>query len=253
MTAQLPRTTAELARWRDEGLTLPVWWRDDDAIEPTPALDRLLGLAEAFTAPLHLAIVPQPAKLELADRLRGLSGVFALTHGWKHTNHALPDRKKAEFGADRPLPVILQNITAGRERMQELFGEKALPVFTPPWNRIADDVVGRLAPAGYKAISTYTPRAARFAADGLLQVNTHLDPVAWKSGGGLLDPDLLDAQMLRELEARRTGGADNREPYGLLTHHLVQDEATWAFTERLAAMFKASGVAQWTSPLAEAG
>ena len=71
---------------------------------------------------------------------------------------------------------------------------------------------------------------AKFAATGLLQVNTHLDPVAWKSGGGLLDPSLLDAQLARELEDRRIGRADNAEPYGLLTHHLVQDDATWAFT-----------------------
>jgi len=249
MNAQLPRTTAELARWRDEGLMLPVWWRDDDAIEPTPALERLLGLAEGFGAPLHLAIVPQPAKLELADRLRGLSGVFALTHGWKHTTHAPADSKKAEFGAHRPLSAMLEDIVAGRNRMQDLFGAKALPVFTPPWNRIAGDLVSQLAPAGFKAVSTYTPRAARFAAEGLLQVNTHLDPVAWKSGGGLLDPNLLDVQMARELEARRTGSADNREPYGLLTHHLVQDDATWAFTDRLLDMLAESSVARFKSPL----
>src|SRR5688572_2053732 len=32
MTRLLPTTTAELARWRDEGLVLRVWWRDDDAV-----------------------------------------------------------------------------------------------------------------------------------------------------------------------------------------------------------------------------
>ncbi|MBL8579461.1 MAG: polysaccharide deacetylase family protein [Mesorhizobium sp.] len=249
MSTPLPLAMAELARWRAEGLTLPVWWRDDDAIEPTPALDRLLALAERFRAPLHLAIVPQPAQPELAERLRNAVDVFALTHGWKHANHAPPDRKKAEFGAYRPLPVMLGEIAEGRKRLRDLFGDKALPIFTPPWNRIADAVVSQLAPVGYKAISTYTPRATRFAADGLLQVNTHLDPVAWKSGGGLLGPDQLDAQMSRELEARRTGSADNGEPYGVLTHHLVQDDATWFFTERLLETLAASGVARFTSPL----
>ena len=85
----------------------------------------------------------------------------------------------------------------------------------------------------------------------LLQVNTHLDPVAWKSGGGLLDPSLLDAQLAGQLEARRMGSADNSEPYGLLTHHLVQDEATWAFTAMLVETLLESGVARWTSPLHE--
>ena len=61
MTRQLPAATAELARWRAEGLSLPIWWRDDDAIAPTPALERLLALAEQFEAPLHLAVIPEPA------------------------------------------------------------------------------------------------------------------------------------------------------------------------------------------------
>jgi hypothetical protein len=105
----------------------------------------------------------------------------------------------------------------------------------------------------FAAVSTFTPRKTKFAADGLLQVNTHLDPVAWKSGGGLLDPSLLDSQLARELEARRTGSADNEEPYGLLTHHLVQDDATWTFIAVFLETLMASDAARWTSPLQEAG
>ncbi len=75
--------------------------------------------------------------------------------------------------------------------------------------------------------------------------------MAWKSGGGLLDPSLLDAQLTGQLEARRTAIADNKEPYGLLTHHLVQDDATWAFTATIVKTLLASEVARWTSPLHE--
>jgi len=253
MTLPLPAAIAELARWRDEGLILPIWWRDDDAVAPTPTLERLLALAEPFQAPLHLAVIPEQATRELADRLRTVSTAFVLTHGWRHANHAQPDQKKAEFGSHRPLAVMLQEIATGRKRLAELFGDTFLPVFTPPWNRIAPEVVEALPAIGFAAISTFTPRRTKFAADGLLQVNTHLDPVAWKSGGGLLDPALLDAQLARELEARRTGSADNGEPYGLLTHHLAQDDATWAFTAALLETLLATGVARWTSPLQEAG
>lgn len=252
MTQLLPATIAELAHWRAESLTLPIWWRDDDAVEPTPALERLLALAGRFEAPLHLAVIPEPTTADLARRLRTVPQAFVLTHGWTHANHAPPDQKKAEFGTHRPVSTMLGEIEAGRRRLDELFGSRVLPVFTPPWNRIAPDVVEGLPAIGFAAISTFTPRPARFAVDGLLQVNTHLDPVAWKSGGGVLDAALLDAQLVRELEARRTGGADNAEPYGLLTHHLVQDEATWAFTETLLAALSASGAARWTSPLYEA-
>lgn len=251
MTHQLPAATAELERWRAEGLSLPIWWRDDDAIAPTPALERLLALADQFSAPLHLAVIPEPATTELADRLRTASTVFVLTHGWRHANHAPRDQKKAEFGPHRPTSVMLDEIAAGRRRLDGLFGHQALPVFTPPWNRVAPDVVKGLPAIGFAAVSTFTPRTSKSAANGLLEVNTHLDPVAWKSGGGLLDASLLDAQLAQELEARRLGQADNSEPYGLLTHHLVQDDATWTFTASLIETLLGSGVARWASPLSE--
>jgi hypothetical protein len=251
MTGPLPAASAELAHWRSEGLTLPIWWRDDDAITPTPALERLLALAGEFDAPLHLAVIPEPATRELADRLRTASSAFVLTHGWRHANHAPSDQKKAEFGPHRPLGAMLDDIAAGHRRVGDMFGKQALPVFTPPWNRIAPDLVNALPKLGFAAVSTFTPRASKFANDGLLQVNTHLDPVAWKSGGGLLDPVLLDAQLARELEARRLGSTDNAEPYGLLTHHLVQDDATWAFTATVVETLLGSGAARWTSPLSE--
>jgi hypothetical protein len=251
MTPRLPTATVELQRWRDQGLTLPVWWRDDDATTPTPELERLLQLASRFEAPLHLAVIPEPATSELAERLGAAADVFVLTHGWRHKNHAPADRKKAEFGADRPVSTMLAEIDVGRERLASLFGSQSLPVFTPPWNRIAPELLEKLAGAGFKAVSTFTPRTARFAAKGLLSVNTHLDPIAWKSGGGLLDPALLDVQLTRELEARRLGRADNAETYGLLTHHLVHDEPIWEFIEALLELLAKSGVAAWTSPLHE--
>src|SRR6187455_1473895 len=102
MTWQLPGAVAELKRWHAEGLELPIWWRDDDAIVPTEALDRLLALAEKFEAPLHLAVIPEPATPRLAERLSTVSTAFVLTHGWRHQNHAPPDKKKAEFGSHRP-------------------------------------------------------------------------------------------------------------------------------------------------------
>lgn len=247
----LAATSEELRRWRDEGLTLPVWWRDDDATASTPELDRLLAIAARFAVPLHLAVIPDAAKPGLADRLRETTDVFVLTHGWRHQNHAPPDQKKAEFGAHRPLPPMAAEIGAARQRLAELFGDLSLPVFTPPWNRIAPEVVGELHDLGFQALSTFLPRAEKFTAPGLLRVNTHLDPIAWKAGGGLLPPALIDEQLAGHLRARRTGAADNAEPYGLLTHHLVHDAALWNFVEQLIETWTTSGVTQWTPPLGE--
>jgi hypothetical protein len=252
MRQELLPLRSELERWRDEGRILPLWWRDDDAVAPTPALDRLLGLAREFGAPLHLAVIPDPAGPRLAGRLSETTDVRVLPHGWRHANHAPADQKKAEFGAHRALPVMLDEIAEGWRRLQDLFGAQALPLFTPPWNRLTPDVVEALAGMGLAGISTYAPRPQQFAAPGLLQVNTHLNPIDSRTRG-LLDPALIAIRVAAELADRRKGLADNAEPYGLLTHHLVHDEAIWATVADLLEAFCESGVARWKGPLDELG
>lgn len=249
MKQQLQPVIAELQHWRDQGLTLPLWWRDDDAIAPTAALDRLLALAEGLDAPLHLAVIPRPAEAALADRLQESANVYAMPHGWQHQNHAPPEEKKAEFGAHRPTHVMLDEIARGWRRIEHMFGQRALPVFVPPWNRVSPTVVDGLARCGFAAVSGFLPRQTKYPSPNLLQVNTHLDPIAWRSGGGLKDPAALAAGIVAQLIDRREGRTDNSEPFGLLTHHLVHDDDIWSFVGTLVETLLASGVCEWTPPL----
>jgi hypothetical protein len=53
------------------------------------------------------------------------------------------------------------------------------------------------------------------------------------------------AQTVRLLADRRTGAADNGEPLGILTHHLVHDEAIWSFCAQLAERFCAGPARPW--------
>ena len=62
--------TLELDLWAAEGRTATFWWRDDDAIAPTPALDRLRACASAAGIPIALAVIPAKATPELAAELR---------------------------------------------------------------------------------------------------------------------------------------------------------------------------------------
>jgi hypothetical protein len=68
---------------------------------------------------------------------------------------------------------------------------------------------------------------------GLVQVNTHVDPIAWRGGGGALSVDAISARLVAAIMARVDGTADATEPIGLLTHHLVHDEAIWHTVESL--------------------
>jgi hypothetical protein len=109
--------------------------------------------------------------------------------------------------------------------------------------------VAGLRQAGLAGLTTFKPRLSHFAAPGLVQVNTHFDPIDWRNGGSLLPPTLLAEQLTIELADRRNARTDQTEPYGLLTHHLVHDEAVWAYMAELLTLLKQSRVTRWTAPL----
>lgn len=247
MTPDWTPLTREFDRWTEAGLCLPVWWRDDDAIAPSPALERLDTLAARHGLPVHLAVIPQGATQALAAYVRATPNLIPVVHGWAHASHALAGAKKAEYPDTRPATEMAGEAAQSLTRLTGLFGADLVAMFVPPWNRIAPRLVADLAGLGYHALSTFTPRDAAFAAPGLARINTHLDPIAWKSGRGLVAPDTLIAQMVQHLTDRREGRADNREPYGILTHHLVHDAAIWGFTDALLSRLMHGPTQPWNS------
>ena len=230
----------ELALWRRDGLHLALWWRDDDAIEVTGELDKLLVLSDKLQTPVHLAVIPKPATQALADHLIKRPATCVLVHGWAHTNHAPEGAKKAEF--NHPRADALAESKAALTRLDTLFGLQLLPMFVPPWNRVDDTVAGALASQGYRVLSTFTSRPSR-CRDGVVQINTHIDPIDWKAGGGLRDEGDLISGIVALLQDRRMGRSDMSEPLGLLTHHLVHDPAIWRATEHCLGVLLDGGAA----------
>ncbi len=224
-----------LSRARDRDRPVGFWWRDDDAVSHTPRLDRLLGLARRFEAGLALAAVPAGLEPSLAARLAEEENAFALVHGWSHANHAPPGEKKAEFGRHRAIGIMEKEAEEALRVAGRLLGPKLLPVFVPPWNRIAPELAPLLPRLGYGAVSTFRDRQAAHPAAGLVQINTHVDPIDWHGTRSLADPAGIVAGMAGAVERRIAGEADPGEPIGFLTHHLVHDEAVWSFCERLMA------------------
>lgn len=237
----------ELDLWRAEGRVLPLWWRDDDAIEVTPQLEQLHGLAADLGLPLHLAVIPAGATPELAAYVAARPLIVPVVHGLSHRNHAPAGEKKAEFGAHRDLEQLVADCAVARDRLGAVFGNRLTPMFVPPWNRVAPDLLEALPGLGYRAISTFTPRKAPLAAPGLHRINTHLDPIDWKGTRSLVDPGALVAQITGQLQDRRLGRADAEEPYGILTHHLVHDAAIWHFTTELLSRLTQGPVTAWSA------
>ncbi|MEZ0171796.1 glycosyltransferase [Microvirga sp. TS319] len=222
-----------LDRARDRGCPIRFWWRDDDAVAETPGLDRLLALSGRAQAGLALAAIPAGLMPSLGERLRNERRVFALVHGWSHTNHAPAAEKKAEFGRHRPLDAMAREAEQALRAAREKLGRKVLPVFVPPWNRISPELARHLPRSGFTALSSFGDRKAASLAEGLIRVNTHVDPIDWHGTRSLADQDRILAGIAAAIERRASGEADRNEPIGFLTHHLVHDEAIWTFCEAL--------------------
>jgi len=235
----------ELDLWADAGRVANFWWRDDDATEPTTALTRLMSVANSRNLPVALAVIPQKAKSELVDSLQEHPQVAVLQHGLAHANHAPSNEKKQEFGAHRGTKSMLGDIFAGAKLLKPF--ANCCAVFVPPWNRVDAKLLPVLPGLGLRGISTYGPRSEDDAVPGLRRVNTHIDPVDWRGKRQYAGDGAVLAQIISHLEKRRSGVIDADEPTGLLSHHLVHDEASWTFIAQLLDLTSSHGAVKWLS------
>jgi hypothetical protein len=192
-----------------------------------------LRLAQRAELPIALAAIPARLEPSLAARVRNERRVRLLVHGLSHANHAPEGRKKAEFGADRALAALKADAELALATAAVALGSRLLPVFVPPWNRIAPSLAAILPGLGFRGLSTFGSRPLGEIIAGLVQINPQLDPVDWPGGRGLIDPETLIAQLAALVQARGNGRKQSEEPIGLLTHHLVHDEAAWGFCAEL--------------------
>jgi hypothetical protein len=154
------------------GRMAELWWRDDDATQPTKALDRLRAISEATGIVPLIAVIPARATRALGT----LTDLVVCQHGWNHDNHAPLGQSKAELGAHRPPSVVMGELARGWLKIKSLF-PAPLPVLVPPHNRISNDAADLLAAAGYRGLSTFNAR--KKTRPGLVQVNTHCDIMDW--------------------------------------------------------------------------
>ncbi len=232
----------EIELWHKAGLTLPFWWRDDDAIEPTDHLAQLIEIAEQVDIPVHLAIIPKFATTALRDLCKQTPLLIPVVHGWSHKSHALKGEKNAEFGASRPIQDAVQDLILAADHMSDLFGKDLKSMFVPPWNRINPELAEHLEAIGYDILSTYLPRTTKLASSKIEQINTHIDPIDWKNTRSLVESETLVENITQLMQDRRLGKSDNTEPLGLLTHHLVHDAAIWDFVKQFLTIIRTAPI-----------
>lgn len=232
------KVAGELARLRQDGRAVSFWLRDDDAIEPTMELDRLLDLTQEYGVPVAVATVPATSGEALGQRLAAARHATPVAHGWSHANHALPDEKKQELGLHRGADTVLADLSAALRRMQQLHGSGFYPMLVPPWNRIDPALLPHLASLGYAALSCFGSLAPQASVPVF---NTHVDVIDWRGGRGGRSHEELVSEVNMHLRRAGQGGG----PIGILTHHLVHNEAAWSFLARLFDTCAQHGGCRW--------
>ncbi len=232
--------TAHLDWFAERGRTVRFWWRDDDAVEPTADLDRLLSIANEHDVDVALAVIPKDATQALADRLAGEPHAIVLQHGWQHRNFQRKDLGEgaAELGTRRDPDHLLGELSEGKAKLETLFGDRFVHAMVPPWNRIAPEISRRLPKIGLPGLSTFTwmnfPRVH--------QVQTHLDIIRWKKDRRFIGWNSAAIRLDLQLCRRRTNPG---EPLGILSHHLAHEEGCYAFLQEFLAIAAHHDGAEW--------
>lgn len=233
------RLLETLDRLATEGRVADLWLRDDDATQPTSALDRLLALSQTYAVPMTLAVIPEPTGEALAKKLSGTTDIDIAVHGWAHKNHAGPDEKKRELGLHRDKEIVLRELEAGFSKLRALHPSRFVPMLVPPWNRIDQDIIDGLNDIGFTALSVYGPEKE----SPITLLNTHIDVIDWRGTRGGKDHDLLFAETADRISVAQPSGRTT----GLLTHHLDHDETVWNFLDRLFSLTANHPGCRWRS------
>jgi len=217
----------ELELWKSLNQKPRLFLRDDDAIDVTPALEKLIVPCEEFGIPLLLATIPKPATKALGQRLTKSPLVCGAVHGYLHKNHSPVGEKTCELSRHRPLQTVLGELREGRDKLLDLFDSKLSGILVPPWNRIHDEVIDELTGLGFTGLSTHAWQKQPMP---LPMVNTHVDIMHWSGGKVGREHNWMFHQLVLNLEiARQKGG----RVVGILSHHLSHDEKAWSALNKL--------------------
>lgn len=254
--AKLPSTDAgadafeplrrEFAAWQEAGRPCLLWWRDDDLIDDSPPLRRLADFAVRHQMPALMSVIPGHAADSLANDTHGLAGLSFCQHGWEHRNHEPAGSPSSEFGFARSLDAVAEDLQRGRKRILALFGERAVPVFVPPWNRFRADALALLPPLGLRGISQYRGQM-RVEAAGLRAVDSHIDILQWngRSPTRCKPAEVLVETLVSLLSGARA--ASQPQPLGILSHHGPMGDDAWAFMQQLADVCSEFSTVRWLS------
>lgn len=215
-----------LGRWRRVNRRPLLWWRDDDAREPSSQLSRLLSLSASHRVPLTLAVIPDAELAPLFAVIDAHPLVSVAQHGVDHKERTTIGGRRAEFREEASVERIRERIARGWRRLAQ--HPRAVPVYVPPWNHATPNVLAALEATPHRVLSLY---GEANVPTGLSIMNASVDVMRWRPPR-FRGTAPVAGRIATLLDQRRARG-QWREPIGLLTHHFNHDEPTWRFLDEL--------------------
>lgn len=212
-----------------------VFFRADDIGAGGRAFETLCRLFRHHGVPLGMAVVPawlsdirKKQLFEAAPLEEPLWGWHQ--HGWRHVNWQRSG-KNSEFGEHRPHDKQLRDISQGRKKMAEIFGERFTPIFTPPWNRLSTATLRILQELDFKGVSIVKPlpRGLKPAVT-LKTLRIHLDLHTRKAKDGAADFQTLLAELSSLL--------GKNDMAGIMIHHHRMNHFSFEFLHELLNILK---------------
>ena len=213
----------------------PVFFRAEDIGAGGRAFNALCEIFRSHQIPLGMAVVPAWLSdvrarqlFEAAPREEPLWGWHQ--HGWRHVNWERAG-KKSEFGEQRPIEKQWRDIHQGQQKMQEIFGEELVNVFTPPWNRLSGSTLRILQELGFDGVSMgkFFPRGLRPSLS-LKNLRVNLDLHTRKGK----DPGKDFQEVLEELVTL----LGKKEPLGVMVHHQKMTYFAFEFLDELLSLLR---------------
>lgn len=200
-----------------------LFFRNDDLGWMPQHFERLLELFRKHELYMCAAAIPLYSK----DSYK--PGAFAKdknvleihSHGYSHLDHQ-NHGKKAEFGSERSLDTVRQELLRSREITQSIFGDLYFEAFTPPWNRIEESFYALLPEAGFKVLSRDGDKIADVA--GLKNLNIDVDVHTSKKG---------KIQTTKAIWAAIEDIWKQKDLCGIMLHHKHMDDLDYEVLDLL--------------------
>jgi peptidoglycan/xylan/chitin deacetylase (PgdA/CDA1 family) len=198
------------------------WWRDDDVggdrridflsrWKHERRLENVLSLLTRYNIPSVFAVIPNHFFYPFNTQIKLLKKhkAYVALHGITHHNNSSNVECKSEFPDGCDIEPLVSKILVYQAQCRKVFGERSLPVFVPPYNRICLALENKLLESGFLAVS-------KSNSDGVVDVNnSDIDLVDWRKNDIKNEEDILN-DIASAIE-RFDGNACS---IGILNHHM---------------------------------